>query len=734
MDVMGMECRTKLGRMFGLGALGLVVAGVLSIPADAASTGASKHVKVALVSEGDSIRPGKPFTLGIRMEIDDGWHTYWKLPGDAGLPPRLTWRLPPGFSAGSIQWPVPERMPVPPLMSYGYGTLVLLPVEITPPVSLMTGDQTLAVKVDWLECREVCLPAKSELDLVLPVRAEDPRPTAVAASFAEARRRLPLSSAGWTVAAEAGPRAIALTFRSPDGVAPTAAYFFVDAPKVTEYAAPQGFEPKDGAHRVTLKPAENAGARLDRLSGVLVVEGGGKPRAIEVDVPVTAGDPAPAPLAVNRAPSGTSRPRAASFVYALGLAFLGGLLLNLMPCVLPVLSLKVMSFVRQAGEHPERAWRQGAAFTVGVLLSFWVLLAALLILRAGGAQVGWGFQLQSPPFLAVLSGVFLLLGLNLFGVFELGTSLTGVGNLGVARKEGLAGSFWNGALATVAATPCTAPFMGSALGFALGQPLPVAAAIFTALGVGMASPYMLLSANPRLLRFVPRPGAWMEGFKQFMGFLLLATVAALVWLFGQQTGVDGMGALLAALLVASLGAWIYGRGTAPTQTGRTRALATFSAVALLGIGLAIALARATAPPAPTANPSKAGGDGLVWEDHSAERVAELRAQGTPVFIDFTAAWCLSCQVNERVALTAPDVVARFQREGVVMLRADWTRRDDRIAQAIASYGRQGVPVYVLYGRDPAAPPRLLPEVLTPGLVLTALDETLGSAPAVATIQ
>jgi thiol:disulfide interchange protein DsbD len=356
----------------------------------------------------------------------------------------------------------------------------------------------------------------------------------------------------------------------------------------------------------------------------------------------------------------------------------------------------------------------------------------LLILRAGGAQVGWGFQLQSPPFLAVLSGVFLLLGLNLFGVFEMGTSLTGVGNL-VARKEGLAGSFWNGALATVAATPCTAPFMGSALGFALGQPLPVAAAIFTSLGVGMASPYMLLSANPSLLRFVPRPGAWMEGFKQLMGFLLLATVAALVWLFGQQTGVDGMGALLAALLVAALGAWIYGRGTAPTQSGRTRALATAFAIALLGIGLAIALARAVVPPVPSAKATY-DGDGLVWEEHSVERVADLRAQGKPVFIDFTAAWCLSCQVNERVALSAPEVIARFRREDVAMLRADWTRRDDRIARAIASYGRQGVPVYVLYGRDPAAPPRLLPEVLTPGLVLAALDETLGPAPAVASFK
>lgn len=721
MVVMGMLRRGEFGRWATvIAALGVAFFAAAEVPA--ASTASSKNVKVTLGSEGESVRPGKAFLLGLRMEMAPGWHTYWKLPGDAGLPTRLTWRLPPGFAAGPIQWPVPERMPAPPLMSYGYGNEVLLPVEITPPASLPPGDLTLGVKADWLECREVCLPAKAELDVVLPVRTEDPRLTAMAAAFAEARRRQPGPSSGWTLAAEAGPRAIALSFRSPDRTVPTAAYFFVDKAMVTEYAAPQGFEPKGGAHRVTLKPAGTAPSRPERLSGVLVVEAGKQTRAIQVDVPVSAGDPAPAAAApAGRAVGETN---GGSFASALGLAFLGGLLLNLMPCVLPVLSLKVMSFVKQAGEHPARAWRHGAAFTVGVLLSFWALLAVLLILRAGGAQIGWGFQLQSPPFLAVLAGVFLLLGLNLFGVFEVGTSLTGVGNL-VAKKEGYAGSFWNGALATAAATPCTAPFMGSALGFALGQPLPVSAAVFTALGVGMSTPYLLLSANPRLLRFVPRPGAWMETFKQFMGFLLLATVAALVWLFGQQTGVDGMGALLAALLVAALGAWIYGRGTTPMQTGRTRFAATVSALALLGVALAIGLTRAEAAPVRTTSGSTAGDGALVWEDHSVGRVAELRAQGKPVFIDFTAAWCLSCQVNERVALAAPEVIARFQREGVAMLRADWTRRDDQITQAIASYGRQGVPVYVLYGRDPAAPPRLLPEVLTPGLVLSALDETLG---------
>ena len=327
-----------------------------------------------------------------------------------------------------------------------------------------------------------------------------------------------------------------------------------------------------------------------------------------------------------------------------------------------------------------------------------------------------------------LAGLFLFLGLNLFGVFEVGESLTAAGNL-VAGQNGLAHSFWNGALATVVATPCTAPFMGSALGFALGQPATTALSVFTALGLGMAAPYLLLSINPRLLRFLPRPGPWMEAFKQLMGFFLLATVAALVWLFGQQTGVDGMGVLLAALVVTALGAWTYGRGSTPGRSARARRITTLGALGLMGLGLAIGLSQAYAPTEPVA-PAKrraVSNGALVFEPYSEGRLSELQAQGTPVFVDFTAAWCLTCQVNERVALGTPNVAERFKREGIVALRADWTRRDDQITEALAQLGRQGVPVYVLYGRRAGAAPRLLPEVLTSGIVISAIDEMLGDS-------
>ena len=699
--------------------------GAVALTTHAASTGKSRFVEVALVSEEASVAPGRPFRVGLHMRIAKGWHTYWKNPGDAGLPARLKWTLPEGFTAGPIQWPAPDRIPAPPLMSYGYKEELLLPVEITPPRNLGARDVTLAVKADWLECAEACLPGKAELDLTLPASRESPKPSETAPLFAEARRRLPAPPTGWSLSAEAGPRALALSFRAAEGAHAESAYFFAEDPKLTEHAVPQGFEALGDGYRVTLKPAPNAPGRPGRLQGVLVVVGADRPTAVQVDVAVAAGDPAPAPS--YAAPRSLGSRHVTTLKLALGFAFVGGLILNLMPCVLPVLSLKVMGFVRQANGQAGHVWRHGLVFTVGVVLCFWLLAGALLVLRAGGERVGWGFQLQSLPFLVVLAGLFLLLGLNLFGVFEVGESLTGAGNLLTARS-GLAHSFWNGVLATVVATPCTAPFMGSALGYGLSQPPLVALAVFTALGLGMASPYLLLSVVPGLLRFVPKPGPWMDGFRQLMGFFLMATVAALVWLFGQQAGVDGVGVLLAALLLTAFGAWMYGR---PSRTPRGRVLRTTMALGLMAAGLGVGLVRAFEPgpggPGLGARPTSTG---LEWQEYSASKLAQLRAQATPVFLDFTAAWCLTCQVNERVSLAHGSVVERFRREGIVALRADWTRRDDHITDALASYGRQGVPVYVLYGRDSSAPPRVLPELLTPGLVLSAIDESLG-APATA---
>jgi thiol:disulfide interchange protein DsbD len=670
----------------------------------------SKNVQASLVSETASVQVGQPLQLGLRLQMADGWHTYWKNPADSGLPTKVTWTLPAGFTAGPLEWPRPERISVPPLMSYGYNEEVLLPATVQVPADVPAGQSVrIAARVDWLECKEICLPGKAELEITLPVEAAA-RPSDVAPLFAKTRGLLPTDGGAWRVHALSVPKRLVLAFTP--AAAPTEAYFFPDKPQVIEYAEPQKLRRTADGFTLELTPALN-GATPERLTGVLVTETGQAAHAIAVDAAIEAAASLPAGTEVVHPRGGLWLP--------LGAAFLGGLLLNLMPCVLPVLSLKVLGFVRQAGE--QRVWRHGLAFTAGVVLSFWALAGLMLALRAGGESIGWGFQLQSPAFVAFLAVLFLLIALNLLGVFEVGMSMTGAGNR-AHGAAGLASSFWSGLLATVVATPCTAPFMGSALGFGLSQPGLHTLILFTALGLGMAAPYLLLSASPRLLRFVPKPGPWMTRLKELLAVPMLATVVFLSWLLGQQTGVDGMAWLLAAFIPVALGAWVYGRASHRALEGRPHRASMAWAGALVAAGIALALTRATVP---VAAAPVAGGtaDHLGWEPFSVERRDALRAAGTPVLIDFTASWCLSCQVNERVALETPAVRARLREHGVALLKADWTRRDDRITQALASYGRQGVPLYVLYGRDKDAPPLLLPEVLTPGIVLEALDEHLG---------
>jgi thiol:disulfide interchange protein DsbD len=687
--------------------------------AAAGPTGASKNVQVELVPEVESVQPGTPLWVGIRLRMAPKWHTYWLNPGDSGLPTRMRWALPEGFAAEPFEWPTPEPIAAPPLVSYGYEGEVMLLSRITPPPTLAAGSEvTIGGRLDWLECKEACLPGRAQLDVTLPVRDAPPARAAAAAElFAAARAALPGDGASWTPRVHVSPQLVALSFQSP--LTPRRATFLPETQGLIEYAPPQRLLRTADGYRLEMTPS-TAPAAGEILAGVLVVQGEGGPVAVRVETrreTLTAALPAGQPIETGRAAEGA---QALGLPLALALAFLGGMILNLMPCVLPVLSLKVMGFVRHAGDRGA-AWRHGLAYTVGVLLSFWVLAGLLLLLRAGGQQVGWGFQLQSPPFVAFLACLFFAIGLNLFGVFEVGLSLTSAGGALHARS-GLGSSLAGGVLATIVATPCTAPFMGSALGFGLSQPPAVSLLIFSALGLGMALPYLVLSLSPGLLRFVPKPGRWMETFKQFMGFLMMGTVVVLVWIFGQQVGIDGVTALLAGLVILASSAWIYGRGTAPEAgEGQRRAAYVLSAV-LATAGLFVGFTRAGTSAAPASGATTVSG-GIAWEEWSPEKVAAARAQGKPVFVDFTAAWCLSCQVNERVALGAAEVQERFRREGVVMLRADWTRRDDAITQALAAYGRNGVPLYVLYGRGKSEP-HLLPEVISPGLVLDALDSHL----------
>lgn len=668
------------------------------------------HVKVSLIPEVRTIAPGAPFWVVVRLKMDPRWHTYWINPGDSGEPTKIKWNLPTGFEAGPIQWPHPQRIEVPPLVSFGYEGEAALLVRITPPRDLKLAERvTLAAHVNWLECEELCIPGEAPVSAVVqtgPVVENDPTQ---AQFFSESRARLPLESADWSFAAGLGNGFVRLTATPPPWLKePVAEAEFFAEMRGQLANGRSSWDRGDGAYVMDLPVSDESTGTVRRLTGVLVSKSGwrgpGSERAIRVDVEI-AGN------------AGTIPGPAASpgLLGAIGLAFIGGLLLNLMPCVFPVLSIKVLSLVGQADAPIGARMRNAGVYSLGVLVAFWALAGLLIALRAGGEQLGWGFQLQSPPVIAGLASLFFLIALNLFGVFEVGVSLTRLG--GKSGGEGAGASFSSGLLATIVATPCTAPFMGSALGFALTQPAPAALAIFTSLGAGMALPFVALAASPRLLRFLPRPGAWMETMKQALGFLLAATVVWLAWVLGQQTGSDGVAMLLAALVVQAVGAWVLGKWAVVTRSAAVRTAAGIVAAVLIlgGAVAAVKLAGSGEPPA-----SQAAAES--WEPYSEARVNELRAAGRPVFVDFGAAWCLTCQVNERVALAAAPVLAKFQEKNVAMLKADWTSRDPAITQALTKLGRSGVPTYALYSKDASAPPRLLPEVLTPTLVIDALDK------------
>lgn len=695
-------------------------------PAFAAPVVKTEHVEAELVTEKNSAQPGKPATVGLKLRMAEHWHTYWKNPGDSGLPTRIQWVLPEGWKAGEIQWPYPKRLPIGPLMNYGYEDEVVLLTELTPPNDAVPGDYPVKAKAEWLVCKDVCIPEKGELDMVLAVAATEPAMnTRFQAHIERSRNMQPIAAAGWKFDAALQGAALVLRLTPPAGAAaPRSIVFFPDKELLIEPAAPQKITRDGSGVRIEMKLADPPPTGLKSISGVAVSESGwpnsGR-KAIEFDAPIAAslGAAAAGTTAAGEFPS--SDGVGGSALVALAFALIGGILLNLMPCVFPVLGIKVMSFVEHAHGEARLMRLQGWVFAAGVLASFLVLAGLMLALRAGGTQLGWGFQLQSPVVVVLLATLFMLLALNLSGVFEWGAfaqSLTS----NVSARGRYADAFIGGVLASVVATPCTAPFMGAAVGFTLTQPAPLALAVFGALGVGMALPIVLLAHFPGLLKRLPRSGSWMETFKQVLAFPLFATVAWLTWVLGAQSGNDAILGLLAGLVLVAMGAWLYGRGAGAPNSWRL-VIAAFLAVA----GLALAWPGPASRAAEGTTAAREGG--LAWQEWSPEKVAALTAQGRVVFVDFTAAWCVTCQVNKRVALHNSAVVKEFGVRGVVPLKADWTRQDPRITAALAELGRNAVPVYALYLPGGSAP-RLLPEVLTPSLVLAELGRL--PAPALTT--
>ncbi len=687
-------------------------------PAVRGAAVSTPHVTAELLLEKPSVAPGEAFDVALRLRMKEGWHTYWKNPGDSGEPTDVSWKLPPGFTAGDIQWPYPQKISLAPLTTYGYEGEVALLVPFKAASDVKPGT-TARVTADayWMVCEKICIPEEATLALDVPIGQSPVPPSAPAASaFASARAKLPIPADGWNIAATEQDKQFVLRIDPPAGVAlDGGVQFFAASGPLIEYSAPQTTNVDGGVVTMRLVRSPHLSGTPKRINGILLAANGagrGEPAAFEFDVPFSAAAPVAPPVAAESA--STAVPP--SLLVALALAFAGGVILNLMPCVFPVVSLKILAFVQSAGDDPRRVRAHGLTFAAGVLVAFWALAALLLALRAAGEEIGWGFQLQSPGFVAAMAFLLFGLGLSLAGVLEIGTPLT---RLGGASSSGYRSSFMNGALATVVATPCTAPFMGAALGFAMTQSAGTSMLIFTALGAGMAAPYVALSAWPALLRFLPRPGAWMVRFRQLTAFPLFATVAWLTWVFGHQTGIDGVLRLLLGLTLLALGLWIWGQWVTLSAAERTKWVARTAGAGLIVAGLVLA---GTSAPTATAAPSSTPAEGIAWEVYSEQRVAELRAAGRPVFIDFTAAWCLTCKVNERIAFSSSEVQRLVKARNIAMLKADWTNKDPAITRALAGFGRSGVPLYVLYEARPAAQPRLLPEILSPGILLNAFSQ------------
>ena len=679
---------------------------------------APRHAAITLVAETHAIAAGDTVEVGVLFKLDPEWHIYWKNPGDSGQAPKLTWTLPPGFVVSDIVWPAPRRIASGPLMNYGYEDQALLRVAVTapsplPPDIAAAKTVTVAARVRYLICREDCIPGEAEVSLPLQVggKGQEVSPEIVAL-FTQARDQHPRALPAVRVL-DQGTH-VAIEVPRPQNTQPgTKLALIPETPLVIANAVPQVMEEDEATVRL-LAEKTDASKKVDALSGLIVTDGRPQ-RAWAFTAAVE-----PAPVAVD-APTVTTTKEASgraaatektTLLWALGLAFLGGMLLNLMPCVFPVLSLKILGFVSHA--HDSRKARlHGWAYTAGVMASFWALALVLVIVRAGSEKLGWGFQLQSPAFVALLCALMLLVGLNLLGVFEVGLAFTRLGGAG-GSSSGLMGSFNTGILATIVATPCTAPFMGTALGFALTRPAAESFAVFTALAAGMAFPYVWLSHAPAVLKRLPRPGHWMEVLRQFLAFPILATVIWLLAVFSQLTGPLAVFELLAGLLVVSMGGWIYGSFQ---RSSRRPGLAVALAVLAIAGGAWIGV-RAAATPVVAGSAAQAADE--FWQPWSPERVAEARASGRAVFVNFTAAWCISCKTNEVLVFSTPEVRQAFASRDVVPLKADWTNRDDVIAQELEAHGRAGVPLYLYYAAGSAEPPETLPSVLTKGLVLDTL--------------
>jgi thiol:disulfide interchange protein/DsbC/DsbD-like thiol-disulfide interchange protein len=673
------------------------------------STGASTNVEITLKSARTAAKPGETFYVAIDQKIAKDWHTYWRNPGDSGEPTDITWTLPEGVTASAIKWPAPSAIPFGPLVNYGFSNQVTLPVAISVPASAKAGSTlNLIAAVRWLECADICIPGEATVGIQAQV-ADTAVDSRDAAAIASALDKMPQPLSGKSKLIDQGTGKLILEI---DGVAPQkVAYFFpyeIKTGALIDFAQSQGFFQTNAGFGLSLVkstsfPTDLQGpikcvlvlSRTEMMTNATAYE-------IEASFEKVAADSA-VPDRVETAQSPATPAPSIGLVLALGMAFLGGLILNLMPCVFPILSMKALGLIEASHTAAKAARAHGLWYGAGVIASFLALAGILIAAQAAGAALGWGFQLQNPAIVIGLAILMTMIGFNFLGFFEIGTSLQ---NVGGGRAQG---SFLTGVLAVVVAAPCTAPFMGAALGFAASQTPPIALLVFAALGLGFALPFVALTFAPALLRALPRPGAWMVRLREALAFPMFATAIWLIWVASAQVGQTGVLAALVGVLGAGLGVWIARTWTG--VSGKALALVTVLS-ALIWAGLHVS----NAPP-PATKSASTSDLGEVW---SPQRVAELTSAGKTVFVNFTADWCVTCKVNEVGVFQDPRIKAALSGEKATYLVADWTSRDTAIAEALASHGRIGVPLYLVY-KPGVDQPQILPQLLTADAILGAIN-------------
>ena len=675
------------------------------------------ETQVELVSELEQVQPGQTFWVAVRFIMGDGWHIYWKNPGDSGAPPKITWGLPDGVKAGDIQWPFPHRIDYDGLTSYGYGRKVFFLSQIALPKNLPVGEMlTLNARIDALVCKEICVPGEADISLQLPVTNDSIiQQTQWAGRFDKTRREFPIHSKDWNISATREGNKINVSIKPSTLIkhSITDIEFFPDQADVIDHVAKQSLSKIKDGYILMIEKSPFRTDSVTTLQGLLVAREGWRglnsERALQIDVPVLD----------HKAVALQIQTSSMSLALACLFAFIGGLILNLMPCVLPVLSIKVLQLIQHL-DDPVKSRLNSLVFALGIITSFWVLAIIVIVFKTAGMYVGWGFQFQSPAFVAFMASLLFLLGLNLFGVFELAVSITSkAGQL--QSSFSYSSAFASGVLATVVATPCTAPFMGTALGYALAQPNHVALLVFTCLGAGLAFPYVVITNFPVLLKWIPKPGRWMLTLKSILGFIMMACVIWLLWVLTMQSASSTVFRVAIGLLIITGGAWLLGRAAGyESNTNFSRWLRIIS-ILIIVAGFGFNVVQAKRAPI-LAKHFEDKSSAIPWQDYSAQLIEELQRDHKKIFINFTASWCISCKVNERLVFKNERVIQRIKDLDIVMVKADWTNHDDEITKALARFGKNSIPLYVLFSSDSAKSPIILPEIITPGIVLKALDD------------